>query len=127
MKCSPTANAMSLLFFSEKINNIRKEIGTSSSYAEVSQIRPQCQKEVTMSVFEANDSNILEEIVQHLKSSTCYLDIFFQKCFNCLEANILEVVNTSHLKKSNLDNTILSNYRPIPYLPIIGKNLKGCF
>ncbi len=38
-------------FFSEKINNIRKEIGTSSSHAEVTQIRPQFQKDVTMSVF----------------------------------------------------------------------------
>ncbi len=31
-------------FFSEKINNIRKEIGIYSSYAEVSQVRPQFQK-----------------------------------------------------------------------------------
>ncbi len=31
-------------FFSEKINNIRKEIGISSSYAEVTQIRPQIKK-----------------------------------------------------------------------------------
>ncbi len=65
-KCNEFAS-----FFSEKINNIRKAIGTSSSYAEVT---PQFQKEVTMSVFEAIDSKILEEIVQHLKSSTCYLD-----------------------------------------------------
>ncbi len=43
-KCNEFAS-----FFSEKINNIRKEIGTSSSYAEVTQIRPQFQKEVTMS------------------------------------------------------------------------------
>ncbi len=61
-------------FFSEKISNIRKEIGTSSCNTEVTQIRPQSQKEVTMSVFETTDSKILEEIVQHLKSSTCYLD-----------------------------------------------------
>ncbi len=53
-------------FFSEKTNNIRKEIGTCSSYAEVTQIRLQFKKEVTMSVFEAIDSKILEEIVQHL-------------------------------------------------------------
>ncbi len=83
-------------FFSEKISNIRKEIGTSSSFA---QIRPQSQKEVTMSVFEAIDSNILKEIVQHLKSSTCYLDTlptsFFKSVLNCLEADLFEVVNTS--------------------------------
>ncbi len=57
---------------------------------------------------------------------------------NCLEADLLEVVNTSLLsgtfpnslktavvkpllKKSNLDNTMLSNYRPISNLPFIGK------
>ncbi len=78
-KCNEFAS-----FFSEKISNIRKEIGTSSCNTEVTQIRPQSQKEVTMSVFETIDSKILEEIVQHLKSSTCYLDTlptsFFQKC-----------------------------------------------
>ncbi len=129
-------------FFSEKINNIRKEIGTSSSHAEVTQIRPQSQKEVTMSIFEAIESNILEEIVQHLKSSTCYLETlstsFFKSVLNCLEADLLEVVNASLLsgtfpnylktavikpllKKLNLDNTMLSNYRPISNLPFIGK------
>ncbi len=50
-KCNEFAS-----FFSEKISNIRKEIGTSSSNAEVTQIRPQSQKEVTMYVFEAIDS-----------------------------------------------------------------------
>ncbi len=52
-----------------------------------------------MSVFEAIDSKILEEIVQHLKSSTCYLDTtsFFKSVLNCLEADILEVVNASLL------------------------------
>ncbi|KAI2645280.1 RNA-directed DNA polymerase from mobile element jockey [Labeo rohita] len=135
-KCNDFAS-----FFSE-ITNIRKVISTSSSYAEVRQIQPQFQKEVTLSVFEAIDSKTLEEIVQHLKSSTCNLDTlptsFFKSVFNCLEADLLEVVNTSLLsgtfpnslktavvkpllKKSNLDNTILSNYRPISNLPFIGK------
>ncbi len=57
---------------------------------------------------------------------------------NCLEADLLEVVNGSLLsgtfpnslktavvkpllKKRNLDNTMLSNYRPISNLPFIGK------
>ncbi len=84
-------------FFSEKINDIRKMIGTSSSYAEVIQIRPQFQKEVTMSLFEANYSKILEEIVQYLKSSTCYLDTlptsFFKSVLKCFEADLLEVMN----------------------------------
>ncbi len=90
-------------FFSEKINNIRKVIGTSSSYAEVIQIRPQLKK-VTMEVFEAIDSSILEEIVQHLKSSTCYLDTLptylFKSVLNCFEADVLEVVNASLLSEN---------------------------
>ncbi len=95
-KCNEFAS-----FFSEKISNIRKEIGTSSCNTEVTQIRQQSQKEVTMSVFKTIDSKILEEIVQHLKSSTCYLDTlptsFFKSVLNCLEADLLEVVNTSLL------------------------------
>ncbi len=94
-----------------------------------------------MSVFEEIDSNILEEIVPHLKSSTCYLDTlptsFFKSVLNCLEAEFLEVnasllsgtfpnslktaVVKSLLKKCNLDKTMLSNYRPISNLPFIGK------
>ncbi len=95
-KCNEFAS-----FFSEKISNIRKEIGTSSCNTEVTQIRQQSQKKVTMSVFKTIDSKILEEIVQHLKSSTCYLDTlptsFFKSVLNCLEADLLEVVNTSLL------------------------------
>ena len=129
-------------FFSEKINNIRKAISTSLSCTGVKQIRPQPQKVAIMSVFEAIDGKILEETVQHLKTSTCALDIlptsFFKSVFNCLEADLLKVVNASLLsgtfpkslktavvkpllKKSSLDNIILSNYRPISNLPFIGK------
>ncbi len=136
-KCNEFAS-----FFSEKINNIRKEIGISSSYVKVTQIRPRFQKVVTMSVFEEIDSIILEEIVLHLKSSTCPLNTlprsFFKSVLNCLEADLLEVVNASLLsvtfpnslktavvkpllKKCNLDNTMLSNYRLISNLPFIGK------
>ncbi len=60
---------------------------------------------------------------------------------NCLEADLLEVVNTSLLswgfsislktavvkpllKKRNLDNTVLSNYRPKSNLPFIGTNFE---
>ncbi len=95
-----------------------------------------------MSVFEEIDSNVLEVIVLHLKSSTCYLDTlptsFFKSVLNCLEADFLEVVNSSLLsgtfpnslksavvkpllKKRNLYNTMLSNYRPILNLPFTGK------
>ncbi len=63
-------------FFFEKINNIRKEIGTSSSYAEVTQIRLQFQKEETMSVFEEFDSTLNRQPAiltnfSHLFSKVC--------------------------------------------------------
>ncbi len=94
-----------------------------------------------MSVFEEIDSKILEEIVMHIKSTACSLDTlptyFFKSVLNCLEADLLEVVNASLLsgtfrnalktavvkpllKKRNLDNTMLSNYRPISNLSFIG-------
>ncbi len=97
-KCNKFAS-----FFSEKISNIRKEIGTSSCNTEVTQIRQQSQKEVTMSVFKTIDSKILEGIVQHLKSSTCYLDTlptsFFKSVLNCLEADIFSILSAYyHLK-----------------------------
>ncbi len=52
-----------------------------------------------MSVFEAIDGKILEEILQHLKSSTFYLDTlpiyFLKSVLNCLRvADLLEVVNS---------------------------------
>jgi len=128
-KCSEFAS-----FFSEKINNIRKVISTSLSCAAVRQIRPQPEKVVTMSNFEEIDSTILVETIHHLKTSTCAIDTlpisFFKSVLHSLEADLLQVVNASlHtgsfpnslktavvkplLKKSNLDKTILSNYRPI--------------
>ncbi len=59
---------------------------------------------MTMSVFKIMDSKILEEIVQHLKSSTCYLDtlptFFFKSVLNCLEADLLEVVDFSKLPEN---------------------------
>ncbi len=83
-------------FFSNLINrNLNNTL-----FATV-ELLSQFQKEVNISVFEAIDSKILEEIVQHLKSSTCYLDTlptsFFKSVFNCLEADLLKVVNASLL------------------------------
>ncbi len=94
-----------------------------------------------MSVFKTIDSKILEEIVQHLNRQPALDTLpttFFKSVLNCLEADLLEVVNASLLsgtfpnslktavvkpllKKRNLDNTMLSNYRPISNLPFIGK------
>ncbi len=42
---------------------------------------------------------ILEEIVQHLKSSYCCIDIlptgFFKSVFNCMTSDLLQIVQTS--------------------------------
>ncbi len=92
-KCNEFAS-----FFSEKISNIRKEIGTSSCNTEVTQIQQESQKEVTMSVFKTIDS-------------------LFQTFSNSLKTEVVKPL----LKKRNLDNTMLSNYRPISNLPFIGK------
>jgi len=113
-KCSEFAS-----FF--KINNITMVISTSMSCAGVRQIRPQPEKVVTMSDQKEIDGKILEETVQHLKTSTFALDTLptslFKSVLHSLEADLLEVVNASLLscktavvksllKKSNLDKTI---------------------
>ena len=77
-----------------------------------------------------------------LESSSCCLDTlptsFFKSVYNCLSADLLEIVNSSLLsgifpeslktavikpllKKRSLDASILNNYRPISNLPFIGK------
>ncbi|XP_073804016.1 uncharacterized protein isoform X1 [Danio rerio] len=138
-KCNEFAH-----FFTDKINNIRKAISSSnqSSCVDIKQAQPQLKKSEIMSDFMAINGKILEEIVQVMKTSTCSLDTlptsFFKTVFTCLEMDLLKVVNASLLsgifptslktavvkpllKKSNLDNTLLSNYRPISNLPFIGK------
>jgi len=111
-------------------------INTSMSCAGVRQIRPQPEKVVTMSDQKEIDGKILEETVQHPETSTFALDTLptslFISVLHSLEADLLEVVNASLRscktavvkslrKKSNLDKTILSNYRPISNLPFIDK------
>ncbi len=67
-----------------------------------------------MSALEAIDSNILEEIEQHLKSSPCYLGTlptyFFKSVLNCLEVDLLEAV-TPQLFLGLFQK---SHFRPFP-------------
>ncbi len=143
VKCSLTANAMSLL-----PSSLRRSIISERRLA-----HPQVMRRSHR--FDRNFKNkwlclfskhliviFLKEIVQLLKSSTFSLDTLptssFKSVLNGLEADLLEVVNTSllsgtfpnslktavvkpFLKKHNLDNTMLSNYRSISNLPFIGK------
>ncbi len=87
-KCNEFAS-----FFSEKINNIRKVMSTSLCRGHTDSTA--ISKIITMSVFEAIDSKVLEKRLEHLKSSTCYLDTLptFKSVLNCLEADLLEVLN----------------------------------
>ena len=95
-----------------------------------------------MTQFHPINYTILEDITQHLNSSSCCLDIlptgFFKSVFNCMASDILQIVNMSllsgvfpqalktavikpHLKKSNLDASLMNNYRPISNLPFLSK------
>ncbi len=85
-----------------------------------------------MSVFEAIDSNILEEIAHNIKSSTCYLGTlptsFFKSVFNCFEADILEVVNSSLLSgtfPNSLKTTVVNLQMTIaPLTPSVNALMK---
>ncbi len=82
------------------------------------------------------------KVIQHLKSSSCCLDIlptgFFKKVSKCMALDLLQIVNMSLLsgffpqalktavikpllKKSNLDSSLMRNYRPISNLPFLSK------
>ena len=80
--------------------------------------------------------------MQHLKSSSCCLDIlpagFFKKVSDCMTPDLLQIVNMSLLsgvfpqavktavikpllKKRNLDTSVRNNYRPTSDLPVLSK------
>ena len=81
-------------------------------------------------------------IIQHLKSSSCCLDILptslFKTVSNCMASDLLQIVNMSLLsgvfpqalktavikpllKRNNLDASVMNNYRPISNLPFLSK------
>lgn len=96
----------------------------------------------TMTQFYPINQKNLEDITQHLKSSSCCLDIlptgFFKHVSNCMASDLLQIVNTSILsgvfpqalktavikpllKKKNLDMSVMNNYRPISNLSFLSK------
>ena len=95
-----------------------------------------------MTQFDPINVKNLQDIIQHLKSSSLCLDIlpagFFKKVSDCMIPDLLQIVNTSLLsgvfpqaiktevikpllKKRNLDTSVMNNYRPISNLPILSK------
>lgn len=85
-----------------------------------------------------------EETVQHLKSSSCCPHILptgiFESVFNRMASDLLQIVNTSLLsfptgpavirpllKKNNLANSLINNFRPKSNLPFYAKSLRRLF
>lgn len=98
-----------------------------------------------MSSFVMMSEDAVSEVMSRMKSSTCVLDPvptkLFKSCFHSLSQVTTSIINSSLnsgifptafktsmvkplLKKSNLDNSELSNYRPISNLPFLGKLLE---
>ena len=97
-----------------------------------------------LSTFSGISTKTLEDVVKHFNLIHLLFwhptKQLFQNVFSRLEMDVLEIVSGSLLlgifpkslknavvkpllKKSNLDPAILNNYRPIPNLPFIGKNI----
>ncbi len=99
--CNPLLAGTSIKHNQTSTNDSECSGTTGLQWAQKSTCHTSLCLYVTMSVFEEIDSYILEEIVSHLKSSTCSLETlptsFFQSVLNCLEADLLEVVNASLL------------------------------
>lgn len=129
--------------FSDKIDNIRKTITQAAPNLLSAELTPPCNS--NMDSFSLIDSATLKEVVSNLKVSSCPLDpiptTLFKSTFDSLSEDVLAIVNDSLLKgifpaalktalvrpllkKSNLDPTILSNFRPISNLPFLSKILE---
>ena len=130
-------------YFTDKITNIRTSIAQEKTNVLPFDPLPPCCN--SMSVFALADIEILSKVVSQLKPSTCPLDpiptTFFKTIFNSVSKDILEIINCSLLtgifpselktavvkpllKKSNLDSSVLKNFRPISNLPFLSKILE---
>lgn len=95
-----------------------------------------------MTQFHSIKHKNLEDIIQHLKSSSCCLDIlptgFYKNVSNCMASDLLQIVNISLLsgvfpqalktaviklllKNNNLDTSLMKNYSYLPNLPFLSK------
>lgn len=101
--------------------------------------------EETLDSFALVDVQMLGRVFSQLKPTTCLLDpiptSLFKTLYGFFETELLNIVNCSLqtgsfpaafktavvkplLKKSNLDPTILNNYRPVSNLPFLSKILE---
>ena len=124
-----------------KIHKIRQAVTSSlSGTGCVLPLRPLKPGANNMTQFYPTNQTYLEEIIQHLKSSSCCLDIlptgFFKEVSDCMVSELLQIVNASLvsgvfpqglksavikplLKKNNMDSSIVNSYRPISNLPFL--------
>ena len=118
--------------FRDKITNIRMSIAQEiPNFLFLDPLPPCCN---SMSSFAVADTEMMSKVVSELKSSTCPLDpiptTFFKTIFNSVSKDIIAIVNCSLLtgifllKKSNLDSSVLNNFRPISNLPFLSKTLE---
>ena len=129
-------------FFTDKIQKIRQSVRASTPGA--AHMSPLCSPKNTntMTHFSPISPKTLDEIICHLKTTTCCLDTlptgFFKTVSGCMAPDILLIVNTSLLsgvfpqtlktavikpllKKTSLDSSLMSSYRPISNLPFLSK------
>jgi len=98
--------------------------------------------------FEPISLSFLEEIVLHMKSTNCPMDfiptkllkevfttvgpfllVLINKCLSSgfVPAEFKHAVVRPFLKKTNLDPSVLSNFRPVSHLPFLSKVLEKVF
>ena len=129
-------------FFTDKISRIRQTV-----YSPGKMITPlvPSRSPVNLAQFDLLDQRALMETVSQLKTTTCCLDIlptnFLKNVFSSLAPDVLQIINKSLqsgqfpqalktavikplLKKTNLDASVISNYRPISNLLFLGKILE---
>ena len=130
-------------FFTDKVASVRQNIGNivvSSDYV--------CAPPTHSAVFEQFESislSSLSKVVNGLKSTNCPLDVipakFLKEVFLSVGPSLLVFINTclssgsvpaafKHavvrplLKKTHLDPSVLSNFRPVSHLPFLSKVLE---
>ena len=133
------------IFFKEKLRQT-----VSASMSSTGYMLSQCPDKTNpnMTQFQMITYKNIEDIIQHLKPSSCCLDIlptdFFKNVSICLAPDLLQIVNTSLfsgifpqalktavikpiLKKNNLDTSLMDNYRLISNLPFLSEIIEKAF
>lgn len=128
------------VYFTDKISEITAALSLSSY-----KLVDVPYSDSIWSEFESVNLNTLIRIMSSLKSTMCPQDVFpprfLRQIIDTVGSDLLSVINKClqtgtvphdfklatvrpHLKKTNLDSTLLSNFRPISNLPFLSKILE---